>query len=148
MSGAVGHLRLCGAGVDLCRRQPVAHRLPQLRQVYSAAMNLLLFGVNHVTAPLALREKLAGLIPDVGAAYDHVQTWPEITESLMYATCNRVEFICVTEDAEGAAARVREFFGRHPEIAPGDLEESFFLSLHRTRDLQLTRFSELRYSKE
>jgi len=94
-------------------------------------MNLLLFGVNHVTAPVALREKLAGLIPEVGAAYDHVQTWPEITESLLYATCNRVEFLCVTEDADGAAARVREFFGRHPEIAPGDLEASFYLRRDR-----------------
>jgi glutamyl-tRNA reductase len=94
-------------------------------------MNLLLFGVNHLTAPVALREKLAGLIPDVCAAYAHVQTWPEITESLMYATCNRVELLCVTEDAEGAAARVREFFGRHPEIAPADLEQSFYLRRDR-----------------
>jgi glutamyl-tRNA reductase len=94
-------------------------------------MNLLLFGVNHQTAPVALREKLAGLIPDMGAAYNHVQTWPEITESLMYATCNRVEFLCVTEDAERAADRVREFFGRHPEIVPADLEKSFYLRRDR-----------------
>jgi glutamyl-tRNA reductase len=90
-------------------------------------MNLLLFGVNHQTAPVALREKLAGLIPDVGAAYLQVETWPEISECLLYTTCNRVEFICVTEAAAGAATRVREFFGRHPEITPEDLEQSFYV---------------------
>ncbi len=90
-------------------------------------MNLLLFGVNHQTASVGLREKLARLIPDVGAAYEHLGTWPELTESLLYATCNRVELICVTDDPERAAVRVREFFGRHPEITPGDLDEAFYL---------------------
>jgi len=95
-------------------------------------MNLLLCGVNHKTAPVALREKLAGLIPDVGPAYEQVQTWPEVSESLLYTTCNRVELMCVTEMPAAAADRVREFFARHPEIAPGDLEDSFYL--HRDRE--------------
>jgi len=90
-------------------------------------MNLLLCGVNHQTAPVALREKLACLIPDVGAAYDHLQTWPQISESLLYTTCNRVELMCVTEAPEEAAAQIREFFARHPEVAPTDLDESFYI---------------------
>jgi glutamyl-tRNA reductase len=95
-------------------------------------MNLLLCGVNHKTAPVALREKLADLIPDVGLAYGHMKTWPEVSESLLYTTCNRVELMCVTEVPDEAAARLREFFARHPEIAPGDLEESFYL--HRDQE--------------
>ena len=95
-------------------------------------MNLLLCGVNHKTAPVALREKLACLIPDVGHAYDHLKSWPELSESLLYTTCNRVEVMCVTEAPDEAAARVREFFARHPEIAPGDLDESFYV--HRDRE--------------
>jgi glutamyl-tRNA reductase len=95
-------------------------------------MNLLLCGVNHKTAPVALREKLAGLIPDLGSAYGQVKTWPEVSESLVYTTCNRVELVCVTEVPAEAEARVREFFARHPEIALGDLEESFYL--HRDRE--------------
>ena len=94
-------------------------------------MNLLLCGVNHKTAPVALREKLACLIPEVGHAYVHLKTWPEVSESLVYTTCNRVEVLCVSEAPDAAAARVREFFGRHPEIAPGDLEESFYLRRDR-----------------
>ena len=95
-------------------------------------MNLLLCGVNHKTAPVALREKLACLIPDVGAAYGHLKHWPEITESLLYNTCNRVELICVTEAPDDAAGRSREFFARHPEIAPEDLDEAFYI--HRDQE--------------
>ena len=94
-------------------------------------MNLLLCGVNHKTAPVALREKLACLIPDVGLAYDHFQTWPEITESLLYNTCNRVEMMCVTAAPEDARGLVREFFARHPEIAPVDLAAAFYAHQNR-----------------
>jgi glutamyl-tRNA reductase len=90
-------------------------------------MNLLLCGVNHKTAPVALREKLACLIPDIELAYGHLKNWPEISECLLYNTCNRVELMCVTEAPEDAAIRVREFFARHPEIAVADLEESLYV---------------------
>ena len=95
-------------------------------------MNLLLCGVNHKTAPVALREKLACLIPDVAHAYNHLKSWSEVSESLLYTTCNRVEVMCVSEAPDEAAARVREFFASHPEIAPGDLDESFYV--HRDRE--------------
>jgi len=95
-------------------------------------MNLLLCGVNHKTAPVALREKLACLIPDVAHAYNHLKSWPEVSESLLYTTCNRVEVMCVSQAPDEAASRVREFFAHHPEIAPGDLDESFYI--HRDRE--------------
>ena len=89
-------------------------------------MNLLLFGVNHKTAPVALREKLAGLIPDVAQAYRDLKAWPEISELLLYRTCNRVELLCVTEEPEAAALRVRNFFSGHPEVSPTALEEACY----------------------
>jgi glutamyl-tRNA reductase len=58
-------------------------------------MNLLLVGVNHKTASVGLREKLAGLIPDLDAAYQSLTTSPEIAEIILYSTCNRLELLCV-----------------------------------------------------
>jgi glutamyl-tRNA reductase len=92
-------------------------------------MNLLLVGVNHKTAAVALREKLAGLIPDLGEAYRSLQACPEILEVLLYTTCNRVELMCVTEDPEGALAQVKAFFSRDPEIPPATLNESLYVQL-------------------
>jgi glutamyl-tRNA reductase len=93
---------------------------------------ILLFGVNHKTAPVALREKLAGLIPDLATAYQTLKSWPELTETLLYTTCNRVELMCVTADPESATAKVRKFFSGNPEISSRDLEEAFYI--HRDQE--------------
>src|SRR5208337_5261045 len=92
--GLVGHLWLPGVADHLCGRQPVDVRLPQLRQVRET-MNLLLLGFNQKTASLELREKLAGLIPDLPAAYRSLKDFPEIAEIILYSTCNRVELLCL-----------------------------------------------------
>jgi glutamyl-tRNA reductase len=89
-------------------------------------MNLLLVGVNHKTAPVALREKLAGLIPDAGEAYQNLKACPEIFEALFFSTCNRVEVLCVTEAPEEAAARLQDFFSGDGGVDPQDLKEALY----------------------
>ena len=49
-------------------------------------------------------EKLAGLIPDLNAAYMSLKDSPEFTEIILYSTCNRVELLCAAPEAEPAAA--------------------------------------------
>jgi glutamyl-tRNA reductase len=90
-------------------------------------MNLLLVGVNHKTAPVALREKLAALIPDVEAAYERLKDLAELPEVLLYSTCNRVEVLCATEDPATAGARVQAFFAGNPEVSPELLEEALYV---------------------
>lgn len=92
-------------------------------------MNLILAGVNHKTAPVELREKLCSLLPEPAAAYPRLQALPEIQEVLCYNTCNRVEVLCVTEDAEAAEQRLRVFFAETPGISPGQLASSLYVHL-------------------
>ena len=101
-------------------------------------MNLLLFGVNHKTAPVALRERLANLIPEVGEVYRQLQDCPEFSELLLYATCNRVEVVCVTEAPEQAAARLQAFFAQDPEVA-GSLKDAAYVRLDQDAVLHLFR---------
>ncbi|MBM4272976.1 MAG: glutamyl-tRNA reductase, partial [Deltaproteobacteria bacterium] len=89
-------------------------------------MNLLLMGVNHKTAPVALREKLAAFIPDPEEAYRVLKAYPELSELILYTTCNRVEMLCVTEAVPEAESRLKAFFARDPEIASA-LEESLYV---------------------
>lgn len=90
-------------------------------------MNLVLVGVNHKTASVGLREKLASLIPEMSQAYSRLLAFPELQEILLYTTCNRVEAICVTEAVEGALARLRSTFLAHPDITPEELDSSLYV---------------------
>jgi glutamyl-tRNA reductase len=70
----------------------------------ASGSRLLLLGVNHTTAPIEVRERLA--IPNERLA-DATRTLahqPGVREALILSTCNRVELLTVQETAEEALA--------------------------------------------
>src|SRR5689334_17627402 len=64
---------------------------------FVAAMRLALAGVNHRTAPVHVREKLAFRMEDVPAALLHMQA-RGAKEALILSTCNRVEVTAALAD--------------------------------------------------
>jgi glutamyl-tRNA reductase len=71
---------------------------------------LYIFGVNHRTAPVAVRERLAYAEDDIAAALARLkQIAPAITEAALLSTCNRVELIGVTADTARATAEATAF---------------------------------------
>jgi glutamyl-tRNA reductase len=101
-------------------------------------MNLLLLGLNHKTATVDLREKLAGLLANLDAAYQELQPRPALLELVLYATCNRVESLCATEEPDAAIAQLRTFFAGRGDISGADLDASLYI--HRDRDAILHLF--------
>lgn len=81
-------------------------------------MMLLLLGVNHKTAPVEIREKLACLVPDAAAAYRRLLETPELAEVMLYSTCNRLEVVAATDAPEPATAAIAAFLCSHPELPP------------------------------
>ncbi len=90
-------------------------------------MNLVLAGVNHQTAGVDLREKLCALLPEAEESYPLLLSYPEVREILFYTTCNRVEVLCVTDDAVQTLAALSAFFALHPEVTPAALENSLYI---------------------
>ena len=79
-------------------------------------MNLLLLGMNHRTAPLALREHYA--VEDVAPALSKlVDDRGIVAEAVLLSTCNRVEVLVCTTRPDVARLRLRSFFER--ELAQG-----------------------------
>jgi glutamyl-tRNA reductase len=62
--------------------------------------SLLLVGVNHTTAPLDVRERLAIPVARLADATRSLAGQPGIREALILSTCNRVELLTVTESGE------------------------------------------------
>ncbi len=76
-------------------------------------MKIILVGLNHRSAPLEVRERVA--VDDVGPPLRLLMTSDEIDEAVLVSTCNRVEVIALTRSLEAARNRLRSFFS-------GDLE--------------------------
>jgi glutamyl-tRNA reductase len=83
-------------------------------------MKFQIIGVNHNSAPLAVRERLA--VPDTQLpdAVQHLVKQPGVEEGMVLSTCNRVEVI--TSSSESPAdlrGYLRSYFGVSPDtIAP------------------------------
>jgi glutamyl-tRNA reductase len=62
--------------------------------------SILLLGVNHTTAPIDVRERLAIPIARLADATRTLAHQPGIREALILSTCNRVELLTVSDAAE------------------------------------------------
>jgi glutamyl-tRNA reductase len=80
-------------------------------------MTLAIIGVNHKTAPIALRERIAIGRDELFEATSALAALPDVTECMIVSTCNRVELVAVIE---GSSAPLSSFltsrFGVQPEV--------------------------------
>ena len=72
------------------------------------AENILILGLNHKTAPVAIREKLA-FSGDSPLPLKELLAVDGCTECCMLSTCNRVEVISVCKDPEQTGKDFRKF---------------------------------------
>lgn len=74
--------------------------------------SLLIVGINHRTAPVAVRERLAYADDEIVAALGRLKLRaPALTEAALLSTCNRVEIVGVASDAARAGAEAADFLG-------------------------------------
>ncbi|AKC86036.1 glutamyl-tRNA reductase [Pseudoxanthomonas suwonensis] len=67
-------------------------------------MTLWLLGLNHQTAPVDLRERVAFAGETAGQALAALRALPEVSEAALLSTCNRTEVYAVASDGEALAA--------------------------------------------
>jgi glutamyl-tRNA reductase len=79
-------------------------------------VKVVVFGMNHRTAPIEVRERFA--VADVGPVLRKLVDRPEIGEAVLLSTCNRVELVATTENPDGAQHVLLDFFAR--ELAGGE----------------------------
>jgi glutamyl-tRNA reductase len=86
-------------------------------------MRFQLIGVNHKTAPVEVRERLA--IPEsrLPEACKRLAEHPSVAEGMIVSTCNRVEFIAHMKNGAGD---LREFMGEYFQVDPGEFERHLY----------------------
>ena len=73
-------------------------------------MTIRVIGVNHRTAPIELRERLAIAQDSLGEATRALLGTPGVMEGMILSTCNRVELVT---SYEHVAPDVMDFLGRY-----------------------------------
>jgi glutamyl-tRNA reductase len=88
---------------------------------------LVLIGINHNTAPIEVRERLAIPAERLADATRTLLHQPGVREGLILSTCNRVELLTLQDDAEATPTQAKtdllrflhEYFAVHPhDIQP------------------------------
>jgi len=87
-------------------------------------MALAVVGLNHNSAPVQIRERLAFTADVVDRALAEVMTVPGVNEAAILSTCNRTELVCDLDEADATAAIrwLADFHG----ISQAELDEYLF----------------------
>jgi glutamyl-tRNA reductase len=90
-------------------------------------MNLLLIGMNHRTAPLEIRERLALSCGEEGFPLGKMMGISGIQEGFYLSTCNRVEVLAHANKMEGATNALRTFVLHHGNLTVEELERCLYI---------------------
>lgn len=89
-------------------------------------MDIVLLGLNHKTAEVALRECISFGCGEIEGALEGLRALPAVREALVISTCNRVEILAVGEQREATAAAVKQFLASTKQIPLEQFEPAFY----------------------
>ncbi|OQS16493.1 glutamyl-tRNA reductase, partial [Nocardia donostiensis] len=84
-------------------------------------MSVLLVGISHRSAPVAVLEKVAITDDDRPKLIDRMLASSRISEAMIVSTCNRVEVYAVVDAFHGGLAEVGDLLSNHSGLAMPDL---------------------------
>jgi len=84
-----------------------------------------LIGINHKTAPVALREILSFTGEEADIALGKLFQRPEIRELVLFSTCNRMEILYVPTQGDGQEC-VKKFISQFKSVPVETFEESLY----------------------
>ncbi len=79
-------------------------------------MKLLLAGLNHKTAPVEVRERLAFEEKALPEALDRLKHRPGLVEGMILSTCNRVEVAVTADDGADSDSAVEGFLAESRQV--------------------------------
>lgn len=93
-------------------------------------MALLALGINHKTASVQVREKVAFAPEQLSTAHQLVCALPAVKETVILSTCNRSEIYCAVNDESASADDVLSWLSQYHEIPLEELKGSAYEHLN------------------
>ena len=90
-------------------------------------LNIVLLGLNHTTAPVALRECLAISKDETSVALKAFKGLESIREVVLFSTCNRVEVLMIVQDKTNAVDAVKDFLSELKHLPVSEFEKSLYI---------------------
>ncbi len=90
-------------------------------------MDIIVLGLNHKTAPVHIRERVAFPEKEIHGPLRTVRALAGVRECMILSTCNRVEITAVVDERDTGAAAVRRFVAGHHEVPEGELAPHLYL---------------------
>lgn len=90
-------------------------------------MQLAVLGLNHNTAPVEVRERLAANGSELNTIYTEIMANDRIYEAMVISTCNRVEYYIVTDDFLCNIESVLEIVSEHCGMERGELRKYTYI---------------------
>ena len=99
-------------------------------------MHLLAFGLNHTTAPLALREKVSFPADALRTAVDDLRQRLSllVPEAAILSTCNRTEIYCATNEPSVTSGELANWLGQHQGMAHDTSSDNWSRHLYTLPD--------------
>jgi glutamyl-tRNA reductase len=94
-------------------------------------MDVVVLGVSHRTAPVALRERLTVVPEQMDATLRELKTLPGVREVALLSTCNRVEIYAVTADADAALRAMGVDLARRAGMLEAEIEPHLYARTER-----------------
>ena len=89
-------------------------------------MNILVVGLNHKTAGVDVREKLAFNGPKLEEGLQRIKTIPYVKEAVILSTCNRVEMYANVDNPQKAYESIKDFLSEFHGIERDSLETALY----------------------
>jgi len=89
-------------------------------------MELIVVGLNHRTAPIDLRERLAFQEDKLGEALNQASALPTLKENMILSTCNRVEIYAAARETERALFDLKNFLSRYHHLALREFDRNLY----------------------
>ena len=90
-------------------------------------MEIVLIGLNHLTAPVEVRERVSFTPDEAQRAAEQLRTGGVLSETLVLSTCNRSELYGVPPEASlNSAAAMERFFATFHRVEPAVLDGSTY----------------------